>query len=266
MNKLARSLRTFVSILRAAHIAPGLVVTAISFALSAQISSFNHSLLFALTVLLGQLVVGWSNDLGDMASDMESNRFEKPLVTGMVKKQTLDLVLGAALLLLLCFTFFGPIGVTAGLFHLSAVTGALIYNLKLKNSVLSFLPYAYAFGLLPLTVYLSAHHRIQFWMGMIGASFGVGSHFANVLKDWETDAHSGSGGAPRKVGAFYSKVISAVSFCAGSLVLTIHSKNLLTLTIAPLTLGFFAPISKKYLFPLAMGIAILEIVLMLLTA
>ncbi len=265
MSNQVPSIRTFVSILAAAHIAPGLVVTGISFALSAQVSSFEHSLFFALTVLSGQLMVGWSNDLLDMASDQKSNRIEKPLVSGAVKKHTLQVLLLGAFVLLFGFTFFGPIGIGAGFLHLSAVAGALIYNFKWKNSMLSFLPYAYAFGLLPLTVYLSARQDIQYWMVIIGASFGVGSHFANVLKDWETEVESGNGGAPQKVGVFASKVISAASFCGGSLVLTIHSRNIWTLTIWPLTIGFFAPIQKRYLFSLAMSIAILEILLMLLT-
>jgi hypothetical protein len=263
---ILRSIRLFVSILEAAHIVPGLVVTGISFALSAQVSSIGHSALFALTILMGQFVVGWSNDLIDMTSDRNSNRFEKPLVSGAVKKRTLHFFFVGDLVLLFCFTFFGPIGILAGLLHCSAVLAAFIYNYKLKNSILSFLPYAYAFGLLPATVYLSSHQHIQYWMVIIGASFGIGSHFANVLKDWETDARNGEGGAPQKVGVFYSKVISAISFCAGSLVLTIHSKNLFTLIICPLTLGFFAPMPRKYLFPLAMSIAILQMLLMLLTA
>ena len=266
MDKPLPSRRLFFSILEAAHIAPGLVVTGISFALSAQISSIDHSVFFALTILTGQFIVGWSNDLIDMASDKKSNRFEKPLVSGAVKKQTLHFFLVGDLVLLFCFTFFGPIGIMAGLLHCSAVLAALIYNYRLKNSILSFLPYAYAFGLLPATVYISAHHHIQYWMVIIGISFGIGSHFANVLKDWETDAKNGYGGAPQKVGVFYSKVISAISFCAGSLVLTIHSKNLFALSILPLTLGFFAPMPRKYLFPLAMSIAILLIFIMLLIA
>jgi hypothetical protein len=263
MLKQSHSLRLFVSLLEAAHIAPGLVVTGISLALSAQISSIGPSALFAITILTGQFVVGWSNDLIDMASDKKSNRLEKPLVSGAVKKQTLHFFLAGDLVLLFVFTFFGPIGIRAGLLHCSAVLAALIYNYVLKNSILSFFPYAFAFGLLPATVYISAHHHIQYWMVIIGASFGIGSHFANVLKDWEADAKIGHGGAPQKVGVFYSKVISAMSFCAGSLVLTIHSKNLLTLIICPLTLGFFAPMPRKYLFPLAMSIAILEMLLML---
>jgi 4-hydroxybenzoate polyprenyltransferase len=92
MLKQSHSLRLFVSLLEAAHIAPGLVVTGISLALSAQISSIGPSALFAITILTGQFVVGWSNDLIDMASDKKSNRLEKPLVSGAVKKQTLQLI------------------------------------------------------------------------------------------------------------------------------------------------------------------------------
>jgi hypothetical protein len=266
MDKTFLSVRSLFSLLKAGHIAPGLVVTGISFALSAQISSFHHSALLALTILAGQLVVGWSNDLIDMGSDKMANRLEKPLVSGDLHRETLHSFLVGDLLLLFGLTFFGPIGILAGLLHFSAVFAALIYNYKLKNSSYSFVPYVYAFGLLPAAIYISAHHHIQYWMVIIGASFGIGSHFANVLKDWETDTGNGEGGAPQIIGVFYAKVVSAISFCAGSLVLAIHSRNPLMLIICPLTFGFFAHMPKRHLFPLAMSIAILQVLLMLLIA
>ena len=99
-------------------------------------------------VLAGQLVIGWSNDLLDAGRDTAVQRRDKPLATGELTTQAVSVALGVAAVAAVGLST--ALGWRGALLHLLAVVGSGVgYNLVLKATAWSWLPYAVAFGSLP---------------------------------------------------------------------------------------------------------------------
>ena len=108
-------------------------------------------------------------------------------------------------------------GWRAGLVHLVAVAGGWAYNLGLKRTVLSWLPYAVSFGLLTafITLGLPGHPAPPWWLVPAGALLGIGAHFLNVVPDVDDDLAAGVRGLPQRLGAARSAVAGAVLLAGG---------------------------------------------------
>ncbi len=70
---------------KAAHFGPTMLITTISFLLATQLWWEGPAYVIAFTVFLGQLIIGWSNDIYDYQDDLTHNRQNKPLVNGHTK-------------------------------------------------------------------------------------------------------------------------------------------------------------------------------------
>ncbi|MGV8977776.1 MAG: UbiA family prenyltransferase [Cellulomonas sp.] len=185
----------------ACHPGPTVVVTGLAAALAAGTGSPPATtLLIAAAVLTGQLSVGWSNDWLDAARDLAVARAGKPVVVGLLDAR--ELRVAAALAVAACVPLSLATGWVPGAVHLLAVASAWAYNLVLKRTVLSWLPYAVSFGLLVQFVTLAQPERpVAAWWATAGASLlGFGAHAANVLPDLEDDAATGVSGLPHRLG------------------------------------------------------------------
>jgi hypothetical protein len=141
----------------ACHPGPTVVVTGLAAALAAGIGAAPATtLLLAAAVLAGQLSVGWSNDWLDAARDLAVARPGKPVVVGLLDAGALRTA--AVVAATACVPLSLATGWLPGAVHLIAVASAWAYNLALKRTVLSWLPYAVSFGLLVQFVVL-AHPR-----------------------------------------------------------------------------------------------------------
>ena len=98
-------------------------------------------------VLLGQLAIGWCNDAVDAPRDVAADRRDKPVVAGLVTAPVL--VRATVVAVVLCVPASFALGVRAGLVHMGVLASGLVYDLALKPTAWSPLPYAVAFGLLP---------------------------------------------------------------------------------------------------------------------
>lgn len=248
-----------IAIFRAAHFLPSLTVTALTFALAWRTSDLTNALVIALTFFTGQLIIGWSNDLLDYSDDLAHDRQRKPLVAGLISPRALQIAIAFDALALTFLTLFGALSGRFGLLHLLAVFSALAYNVKLKSTIFSFLPYLLSFGLLPIIVLGATKYPIAPWMPAIGALFGVGAHFANVFKDLEQDRASGIAGLPQVLGAKYSRIGCSLSFGSGALILFAITSRGEALAIVIASTIFLFPIPRKLTFPFAMllGIAVM---------
>jgi 4-hydroxybenzoate polyprenyltransferase len=104
--------------------------------------------LVAATVLVGQAVAGWHNDLLDRTRDAAHHRPGKPLASGDLDPGTAWFALACAVLVVVPLALGS--GVTAGLSYLASLVAAVVANLVvLRRTVLSWLPWAVSFGLLP---------------------------------------------------------------------------------------------------------------------
>ncbi|MFD2024401.1 UbiA family prenyltransferase [Promicromonospora aerolata] len=213
-RRLARGL------VSASHAAPAAVVTGLAAALAAALGSGPGTVaLLTVAVGTGQLSVGWSNDWIDAARDVAVGRTDKPVVAGLLTARTLrDAAFGA---LAVCVVASLALGAAPGAAHLVAVAGAWAYNVRLKQTVWSWLPYALSFALLAVAVVLAAPGpRVPAgWAVAAAALLGVGAHVANTLPDLEDDAATGVRGLPHRLGRRASGVLTpALLVCAVAVV------------------------------------------------
>lgn len=197
------------ALLRAAHAGPALAVTVLSLLLgvAADLDPGRLALVTA-AVLTGQLSIGWSNDLLDLARDASVGRRDKPLATGELPtglvRSACALALAATVVLSLAC------GLLPGAVHLVVVASGWGYNLGLKSSALSWLPYAVAFGSLPVFVHLAGGSRAPVEVVAGAALLGVAAHLLNVVPDLADDAATGVRGLPHRLGARRSTVLAVV--------------------------------------------------------
>jgi 4-hydroxybenzoate polyprenyltransferase len=206
---------------RASHFGPTLIVTTISLILAFLYTPWQSAVMIAFGVLLGQLVVGWSNDLYDFEDDLKHQRLNKPLVQGSITQNDLQ----RALLLMLPLSFaaniLGPLGVEGGLVYMFGIACGVLYNFYFKFNIFSPLPYALAFAALPSSIVLGVDQRPPVWMWLGGALFGVAAHFINVLKDMDEDQISGIGGLPQRLGTRGSIIAAGALILIGLAVLLV---------------------------------------------
>lgn len=203
----------------AAHIGPGLAVTLLAGLLAAaQGLDPGRAALVVGAVFAGQLSIGWSNDLVDLSRDRRTGRSDKPLVVGAVSVRVVRVACAVAVLA--CIVLSLACGVAAGLVHLLCVAAAWAYNLGLKSTVWSWVPYAVAFGGLTVFVAFADSDVPPWWWPVGGALLGVGAHLLNVLPDLDDDAATGVHGLPHRLGRrWIAPVAAAVMVAATGVVL-----------------------------------------------
>jgi 4-hydroxybenzoate polyprenyltransferase len=208
-------------LVRASHPEPTAAVTAIATALAVSTGLGWRALLVTAAFLTGQLSVGWSNDWIDAARDVRTGRSDKPVARGELPVGT---VRAAALTALaLCVPASLALGLRAGLLHLAAVGAAWAYNARLKATLLSWAPYALAFGAVPSIVTLALAEPVlaPWWATAAGALLGVGAHLCNVLPDLEEDLATGVRGLPHVLGPGRSGALAAGLLLAAAVLLAV---------------------------------------------
>ncbi|NIK60839.1 UbiA family prenyltransferase [Kribbella shirazensis] len=209
------ALRTVKGLALACHPGPTVAVTALVTAVAWSAGRApSGCLLVAATILTGHLSIGWSNDAIDAARDTIVNRQDKPVVRGLVSRRTLAVAAGVMLLVTVPVSLAN--GIASGLMHLLFVACAWAYNLGLKSTAISWLPYAVAFGGLPSFVTLgTAHVWAPWWATAAGALLGIGAHLANVVPDLADDLATGVRGWPQRLGA-YARLIAPIPLAAAT--------------------------------------------------
>lgn len=203
----------------ASHFGPTVIVTTISLTLSFFYTSWQNAIMIAFGVALGQLVVGWSNDLYDYADDLSHQRMNKPLVKGTITRELLMRCLIIMVPLSFLANLLGPLGIKGGLVYMFGIACGVAYNLYFKFNIFSPLPYALAFAALPSSIVIAQEQTPPVWMWLGGALFGVAAHFVNVLKDIDEDQISGIGGLPQRLGMRNSIISAVVLIALGVIVL-----------------------------------------------
>jgi 4-hydroxybenzoate polyprenyltransferase len=143
---------TPVLLVRAAHPRQALL-SAVAMAVAAAVSgrAAREVGLVLVTVLAGQALLGWDNDLVDEPADRAAERMDKPLAAGILDRGTLTFALACAVLLVVPLSLSS--GITAGLSYLLSLLVGVSGNRWLRYGALSWLPWAAAFALYP--AYLS---------------------------------------------------------------------------------------------------------------
>jgi 4-hydroxybenzoate polyprenyltransferase len=219
----------------------------------------GRSALLAAAVLCGQVSVGWSNDAIDAPRDRAAHRSDKPIVTGAIRRSTVAWCSVAALAVDVPLSL--ALGWRAGIAHLTAVALAWAYNLGLKRTVFSVVPYAVAFALLPVVVaaMLPGAPLPRLSLVIAGAGCGVAAHFANTVGDAADDAITGVRGLPQRLGPAASTVVAGgfiviaiinVLIAAGATPLTVTAAAIDVVIAAALPLAVRRPDSRRLAFRL----------------
>ena len=213
-----------VGLLKASHFGPTMLVVSITYVLSRTQFSATDSLFIAFAVLLGQFFVGWSNDLIDFPRDKAAMRMKKPLVAETITEATLRISIGVALLGALIVSLLSPLGVNGTAIHFLGLLSATAYNLKLKSTLLSVVPYMVSFGALPWAIYVAAGTKPPTWIVLGFVLISSAFHFLNVLKDLESDIAQGVMGLPQVLGR--KKSVVMVILLAGLGILDVVLANI----------------------------------------
>ena len=188
----------------AAHFGPTMIVTSIAFIIALVLGPLTTALGIALTVFLGQLIIGWSNDIYDYQDDLKHHRTNKPLVAGTIAVAELTRATFIFIPIAIIANLIGPLGLKGGSVYLLGVGCGIAYNFHFKFSLLSPLPYAIACAALPACVFYGLERTPPLGILTTGSLLGVAFHFLNVLKDLSQDRESNIGGLPQRMGKRYS--------------------------------------------------------------
>ena len=195
---------------QAAHFGPTMLITAISFLLASRLWWEGPAYVIAFTVFLGQLLIGWSNDIYDYQDDLKHNRVNKPLVSGQLQIEDLKKATFILLPIALLANLLGPLGLKGGAVYLLGVGCGIAYNFYFKFRITSPLVYFIALAALPASIFYAVDRNPPLWVLATSSLLGVAFHFANVLKDLSADRDSNIGGLPQRLGRRASLVIIAI--------------------------------------------------------
>ena len=255
--------RLIIALAKASHFGPTMTVTITSLLLANNLWWEGPAFFIAFGVFLGQLLVGFTNDLNDYQDDLKHNRSNKPLVSGVITTSQLQRAIKIVAPIAVVVNIAGPLGVKGGLIYLFGVGMGISYNLYFKSTLLSPLPYAIAFGALVSCIVVATDRRPPLWLITAAALLGVAAHFANVLKDLDQDLTSGIKGLPQKLGKKFSRIIVSLLLISTTLLLNYTQPNtpLLVIGLIASVITSFAP--NKLMFSSLMITALIDVLLLL---
>lgn len=194
---------------RACHPLPSIAVTTFGTLLGAGAGlPAPRVALLAAALLAGQLSIGWANDAVDAARDTAAARTAKPVVAGLVTARAVHraAVVAAAG----CVPLSLLLGALPGVLHLVAVASGWAYDLRVKGTPFSPLPYLVSFGLLPAVAATAAEQPVPWLLVVAAGVLGAAAHFANTVPDADADARTGVRGLPQRLGPRRSRWVAAV--------------------------------------------------------
>jgi len=193
-----------VLLLRTAHPRQALL-TAVGVSVAAALAGrpLREIGLVLATVLVGQAVLGWHNDLVDRERDQRHDPAGKPIAGGLLDPGTAWFALVCGLLLVVPLSVSN--GVTAGSAYLISLVVGLLGNVLLRRGLLSWLPWAVSYALYP--AFLSyggwdgsaSGNPPEISMTALAALLGVGAHFLRALPGLVADHEDGWRSLPLRV-------------------------------------------------------------------
>jgi poly(3-hydroxybutyrate) depolymerase/4-hydroxybenzoate polyprenyltransferase len=248
---------------QACHFQPTMLVTTVGFLIAQALWWEGPAFVIAFGIFLGQLIVGWTNDLHDYTDDVKHNRSEKPLVSELITPGQLRTAIFVVTPLAVIVNLFGPLGLKGGAVYLLGIAFGLAYNFYFKYTALSPLPYVIAFAALPASIVLAVDETPPLWMMAAGSLLGVAAHIANVLKDFEEDGLSGIRSFPRIIGERASRALIAVLLLITTILLNSINSNPVLLIVGVLGGVITLKANRKILFKAIMVVALVNLFLLI---
>lgn len=194
-----------VQLVQAAH-AKQAITTALAVGLVAAVAGrpAREAGVVLLTVLVGQTILGWHNDIVDRQRDASHDLTGKPLAMGRIDAGTVWYAIVVATLLLVPLAI--TTGIRAGCLYLASVAVGMLGNVLLRTGFFSWWSWAVSFALIP--AYLSYGG----WGGQalgnppepaivgLAAALGIGVHFMRAVWGLVADHEDGWTYLPLKLG------------------------------------------------------------------
>jgi 4-hydroxybenzoate polyprenyltransferase len=200
------------------HPGPTVVVTVLVVVLCVALGySPGRTIGVAAVVLVGQLSIGLANDWLDADRDRAVGRSDKPVARGLIPVSSVrTAALVCAAVTAIASFAFGP---AAGIAHVVLVGSGWAYDVVLKRTAASVLPFVVSFGLLPAVATLAGPTPTlpAPWALVTGAVFGIAIHFTNVLPDLVDDRQTGVVGLPHRLGRRPTGVIAFAALAVAAL-------------------------------------------------
>ena len=215
-----------VALALATHPGPAIAVTIVGvvLAIGAGLDAWRVAIA-GLALLFDQASVGLSNDWIDAERDRSVGRRDKPVARGWVAPSVARGAAFCSAALAIVLTL--PLGWPATLAHVVALGSAWEYNVWLKKTPISVLPYIVSFGILPLIITLARPEPAiaSWWAIAAGSLLGVSAHFSNVLPDFAEDSATGVRGLPHLLGRTVSAIVIGLSLATGSFLIALGSAS-----------------------------------------
>ena len=251
------------ALLKASHFGPTMAVTTVSYLLATSLWWEGPALVIAFGVFLGQLLVGFTNDLIDYPDDLKHNRLSKPLVSGELTTSKLRRAIKVVVPFTILLNIFGPLGIKGGLIYLFGVGMGVSYNFYFKSTLLSPIPYALAFAALVSSIVISTDRTPPLWLITAAALLGVAAHFANVLKDLDQDLESKIKGLPQHIGKKGSRLITSLLLILATFILHSASSNLPLLIIGLVFAVITSIAPNKIIFKALMITVVIDVIMLI---
>jgi len=208
--------------LAAAHPFPLALVLALTVLVGlASANGAPHAGRLALALLamaLSQLAIGWSNDYLDRETDAAQQPW-KPVPSGLLRAELMPPAIMAVIVGALAVGAL--LGWTPLMLLVVGTACGLAYNLGLKDTRLSAVPFVLALALLPAYVWacLDVFEDGFLWLYAVGTPPALAAHLANTIPDIEGDAAAGRGGLAVRLGRRGSIVTVGVCLLLGLLIM-----------------------------------------------
>jgi 4-hydroxybenzoate polyprenyltransferase len=164
-------------------------------------------------LICNQYAAGALNDAVDADADAAADR-GKPIQRGVISRRAVAVAAVASGIASLGFGLaLGPATFTLAVVGLAC---AWTYDLWLKGTAASALPFAVAVPVVPLFGYGAAGRfpPVLWWAWPIGALLAVATHLADALPDVERDRATGVRGLATRLGVGRAAVVAAVAYAA----------------------------------------------------
>jgi 4-hydroxybenzoate polyprenyltransferase len=158
-----------------------------------------------------QYAAGALNDAVDVEADRAAGR-DKPIPSGAISRRAVTLLaLGSGVASLGFALALGPATLALAAVGLAC---AWSYDLRLKGTAASALPFAVALPLVPLFGYAAAGRfpAVLWWAWPIGALAAIAVHLADSLPDVESDRATGVRGLAPRLGVGRAAALVAVAY------------------------------------------------------
>ncbi len=183
-------MNTLVGVLRATHLFPNIMV-AIATVVFGFVATGGQPDGWALArtwlvVMCGHAAIGLANDYLDRNRDALTQP-DKPIPSGQISPDLVFWLIIALLVSQVALYFTLPLG--AALLAFAATASGLFYDLRLKDTYLSWTPYFISFStyILFLWAALGQFEPILLWLYPPALLLTIGINLANALPDIETD-------------------------------------------------------------------------------